>query len=80
MEILFVMGAVGLVILLIAFFLNEFKILRTESPFYSIFNAIGAFLLADYALSIGSIVFVILEILWGVFAVIKLSLVLIRKN
>ena len=80
MDTLFAIGVMGLVTLLIAFFLNEFKILRTESPFYSILNAIGAFLLADYAFSIGSIVFVILEIIWGVFAVVKLGSVLIRKN
>ena len=80
MDTLFAIGVMGLVTLLIAFFLNEFKILRTESPFYSILNVIGAFLLADYAFSIGSIVFVILETLWGIFAVVKLGSVLIRKN
>ena len=73
-EIYFMMGAIGLLMLLVAFALNEFGFLQTKSSFYNIFNAIGAFLLAIYALYIGSMIFLVLEILWGVFALIKLSL------
>lgn len=75
-----IIGTTGLVVLLMAFSLNAVGILKTTSPFYSIFNSIGAFLLALYALSIRSYIFTVLNIIWGLFGVIKLISILKNKH
>jgi hypothetical protein len=60
-----IVGLVGLVILVVVFLLQGMHLFRgkKEIYFYS-FNALGAGLLATYALSLSNIYFTILESVW----------------
>ena len=79
-ELQSIIGVIGLISLLAAFSLNVAGILKTNGPFYSIFNSVGSFLLAVYALSLGSFIFTILNVVWGFFGIIKLLFILKDKN
>jgi len=67
-----IVGVIGMIFLLVAFALNLFKKVTQDSFIYNIFNIIGAGLLAYYAYALNSIPFLILEIVWILFAVYKL--------
>jgi len=67
-----IVGIIGMIFLLTAFALNLFKKVTQDSFIYNIFNIIGAGLLAYYAYALNSIPFLILEIVWILFAVYKL--------
>jgi hypothetical protein len=67
-----VIGMFGLIILLGAFVLLEFEKLKAESIEYLLAQIIGSVLLAYYAVALGSLPFLILEVFWALFALIEL--------
>jgi len=75
-----IIGTTGLLLLLSAFVLNLLKRLGTDSVTYYILNVVGCVLLSYYAIVINSIPFLILESVWGLFAIFKLITILLKKN
>jgi hypothetical protein len=65
-------ATVGVGLLLIAFFLQAFKIIRAEDPIYALLNLFGATIAGYSAWMIGFIPFVILEAVWVFVAVFSL--------
>ena len=65
-------GIAGVALLLVAFGLNLVRRLAESHPLYLLMNFFGAGLAAVYALQTGAVPFVVLESVWGGFAVIKL--------
>ena len=64
-------ASIGVVILLIAFVLNLYKKVTTESRTYTILNFIGATTCGYASYLIGFYPFVVLEGIWAVFALIS---------
>ncbi len=73
-----IIGIIGLVMLLVAFVLNQLSILNTETKIYNILNVLGGGVLSYYAIILNSIPFLILELVWALFALYKL-ISLVRK-
>lgn len=67
-----IIGSVGVSILLIAFFLNIFKVLSQNSRIYISMNLIGAAIACYASVLINFIPFVILEATWGIVALAAL--------
>jgi hypothetical protein len=65
-------GSVGVTLLLIAFLLNLFKIISTESKIYILLNIIGAGISCYASALIHYMPFVILEATWCLVAFIAL--------
>ena len=63
-----VIGLIGVSLLLIAFFLNLFKYLRSESYLYMVLNLIGGALACYSSYLINFMPFVLLEGTWAVVA------------
>lgn len=72
MAIIDILGFVGMILLLSAFILNQVNWLPNDSATYQIFNLVGAYLLTWYAYVLGNTPFIILEFVWGSFALYKL--------
>jgi hypothetical protein len=66
-----IIGTVGLSLILIAFILNSFKLLSTDTQLYNLLNVVGGGLLIYYAAKLGSIPFLILESVWTIFSIYK---------
>lgn len=58
-------GSTGVLLLLLAFILNLFKILKTSSFIYSFLNFLGAGIACYASVLIDFIPFVILEMVWA---------------
>ena len=71
-EFVVIVGFIGVGLLLLAFFLNLFKILMQDNKTYVIMNILGAGLACYTSILIGFIPFVILEGTWAIVAVIGL--------
>ncbi|HIH86808.1 MAG TPA: hypothetical protein HA304_02780 [Methanosarcinales archaeon] len=71
-EFALIVGSIGVSLLLLAFFLNLFKILMQDYKIYVIMNILGAGLACYASILIGFIPFVILEGTWAIVAVIGL--------
>jgi CHASE2 domain-containing sensor protein len=71
-EFTVIVGSIGVSLLLLAFFLNLFKILMQDNKIYVIMNILGAGLACYASILIGFIPFVILEGTWAIVAVIGL--------
>jgi len=67
-----VLASIGVIILLIAFLLNLYKKLPSESKIYSLMNFIGAGICCFSSYLIRFYPFVILEGVWGVVACLSL--------
>ncbi len=67
-----IIGSLGVSILLLAFFLNLFKFLRSEGYTYLILNLVGGGLACYSSYLIGFIPFVVLEATWAVVTAIAL--------
>ena len=65
-------GIIGLFLLLVAFFLNLFKIITQDTKSYVLMNVLGSGLMIYYSILINSIPFLILNIVWTSFALYKL--------
>jgi len=67
-----VVGSIGVALLLLAFFLNLFKVISSESRTYAWLNIVGAFVSCYASLLIDYVPFVVLEGVWGVVALVGL--------
>jgi len=72
MKVSDVLASVGVIILLIAFLLNLYKKLPSESKIYSVMNFIGAGICCFSSYLIRFYPFVVLEGVWGLFALVSL--------
>ncbi len=68
-------GATGLCLILIAFFMDEFNKWDNDDYIYNFINLFGALLMLVYAVSLGAaaIMFTILEAVWAGIALVKLG-------
>lgn len=73
-------GTAGVTLLLVAFFLNLFGIIRKENQGYILLNLIGAVLACYASVLIGYMPFVILEGTWALVALIALIRPWIKKS
>ena len=64
-------GSVGLVFILVAFFMDEFYEV-SNTYFYNVLNLVGAALLMRYSLALKSMPFMILQAVWGLVALAKI--------
>ena len=80
MDIYSIAGIIGLLLILFAFALNLFHFLNQRSISYNLMNIIGSGFLAYYALVLNSVPFLILQIVWGIFSLIKLIHVLVKRK
>lgn len=81
--ILETLGSVGLLLLLIAFYLNVTKKIVRNTFIYNGLNLIGALLLVYYAFALNSRIFVLLESIWAfisVYFLLKLVIHGLRKK
>lgn len=67
-----IVGLIGVGLLLLAFFLNLFKLLRAESYLYMVLNLVGGALACYSSYLIGFVPFVVLEGTWGFVAAIAI--------
>jgi energy-converting hydrogenase Eha subunit G len=65
-----IVGAVGVGILLLAYFLNLVRLLSAEHPLYTGLNALGAGLSGWASWMIGFMPFVVLEATWFIVSVV----------
>ena len=72
-------GVTGSSLILIAFFLNLFKIITVESKTYLLLNILGSGLMIYYAYLLNSIPFLILNIVWTFFALFKFVKISFKK-
>ncbi len=72
------LGTLGMIFLLTAFSLNLFKVLSEDSRIYIILNVFGAGISAYYAFTLNAMPFIILEGVWCMFAVYKLTKVAMK--
>jgi len=70
------MGIAGMFFLLLAFALNLAKRLTQDAVAYIALNILGAGLSVYYAVTLDAVPFIILESVWGLFALYKLIVVL----
>jgi hypothetical protein len=68
-----IIGSLGVILLLIAFFLNLFKFTRENSTVYIVLNIMGAALSGYASYLINYIPFVLLEGVWCLVAVVALA-------
>lgn len=66
------LGSAGVALLLLAFFLNLFRLLSSESRAYASLNLVGAALACASSWMIGFVPFVVLEGVWALVAGIAL--------
>lgn len=74
-----IIGFTGVLLLLVAYVLNLLRRWPENHLAYLTFNAVGASMACVYAAMSGSIPFVILEGVWGVFAFAKMAGLLTKK-
>ncbi len=75
-----IIGIIGMLFLLSAFVGNMFKRISPDSILYNALNIAGCGLLVYYALVLNSIPFLILEGVWGLFAVYNIFVVFKKKK
>lgn len=73
-------GTAGVSLLLLAYFLNLFKLIRQESRLYGLLNLVGSGLACYASVLIGFIPFVVLEVTWALVAIIGIVRHQVPKN
>ena len=68
MDITTIIGASGAGIILIFFLLNQFKIVSIDNIWYDSGNAVGSGVLIVYAYLLGSVPFLVLNVIWFLFS------------
>ncbi|MEO8674233.1 MAG: hypothetical protein ABI569_01560 [Casimicrobiaceae bacterium] len=66
-------GFFGVALLLIAFLLNQFRLLRSDGYLYLSFNSVGAGLACYSSLLISFMPFVVLEGVWAIVALAAIA-------
>ena len=72
-ELSVILGSIGVLLLLLAFLLNLFKILMQDTKTYAMLNVVGAGLSCYASVLIDYMPFVILEGTWALVALIGLA-------
>ncbi len=75
-----IIGTVGVSLLLLAFFLNLFRIISVDNRLYTLLNLAGAGIACYASWLIGFMPFVILEGTWAAVALVALIRPLVKKN
>lgn len=75
-----IIGLVGVALMLTAFFLNLFQLIKVDSKSYIILNIIGPGLATYYAFLVDAIPFVIFEGVWTIVAIYKFITIFIFKK
>ena len=75
-----IVGVIGLILLLISFIFEEFTSLAPDSLVFNLLNIFGSIGLGFYAYTLGSIPFLILEVVWASVALWKLVLILEKRK
>ena len=75
-----VIGSIGVGILLLAFVLNILRVFSERHPVYLLMNVVGSGLAAWYAWAEYNLPFIVLEIVWGGVALVRLVLILTKKD
>src|SRR3990167_1864353 len=75
----FVIGFTGMLLILVAYFLNYFKKVKRDSLSYDLLNLIGGSFLFFYAFSLNSLPFMALNLVWVLIALIHLPKHLLNK-
>lgn len=79
-ELSVIVGSTGVLLLLLAFFLNLFEILRQDTKTYAVLNVVGAGLSCYASILIDYMPFVILEGTWALVAFTGLVRLLKRSD
>ncbi len=79
MELSVIIGSFGVVVLLVAFFLNLFGIIATNNKWYPFLNFLGAGISGVASYMIHYTPFLILEIIWTLVALIALINLFLKK-
>ncbi len=80
MNLITITGTLGLLLLLTAFVLNLAGKLGAETTGYLLLNIIGCAFLTWYAIALDSVPFMILEAVWGLSSLIKLGLIMRKRE
>jgi hypothetical protein len=81
MDILLIVGVLGMLCILLAFALEEFaRHTRSESIAYNMLNLVGSALLAGYAWPARLWPFIILNLIWFAVAAVKTAQILGRRR
>ena len=75
-----IIGSIGVSLLLLAFFLNLFKLLKQDSKTYIVMNIFGAAMSCYVSFLIDYIPFVVLEGTWTVVALVGLLFVFRKES
>lgn len=79
MDLNTLIGIAGLILILLAFALNLIHKVTSKSKTYLWLNIVGSVFLAYYSWFLGSLPFLILQIVWALFSLAKLLHVHISK-
>lgn len=74
------LGSAGVLLLLIAFFLNMSKKMRQDSVAYTLLNLFGAAILTYTSVLIGFVPFIVLEGIWALVALVGLGNVILKSK
>lgn len=80
MNIIEIIGVLGMTLILIFFFLIQVKKISQDNLIYDLGNFFGAGLLSVYAFYIGSIPFLILNLLWSFVALYDIICIIKNKH
>ena len=78
--ITFIIGILGMVMIVIAFLLEEFSTYTQNTKIYNLFNIVGSAFLIYYGISLQGWPFVVLNSIWFVAAFIKLMNVMAKSK
>lgn len=67
-EINLVIGFFGMLLILIAFLMDQMHKWNSDNLIYDVFNFVGSFLLVYYAIILSSVPFLILNSIWAIFS------------
>ncbi len=67
MEITTIIGATGLLLLLVAFMLSLFNIVKQDSKSFASLNFLGWCVLVYYSYALGSVIFTVLSLVMAMF-------------
>ena len=74
-----IIGTAGVGLILVAYFMNTFKLIDKEGVFYFLLNTMGAAIACYASWLINYVPFIILEAVWTIVSVVALMNVLRKK-
>jgi len=81
LELNIIIGIVGMTFILTGFILDEFfKRYNQDTIFYNVINIVGSAMLTYYAITLKSVPFIILNVVWFITACYKLVRIYIKLN